>query len=221
MLRKIAVLFSLIMMAAAAYSQSADRHLSSGESQALFRKSTYAHGYMHGYEDGFHNADIDIHMGRTERQVSQIDDFKSCTGYEKAFGDKRFYRDGYQQGFREGYADGISGRDFRAIAGARKAAAGLTLADDGIAERDFDEAFSRGYDSGRKSNVATVGSHAETDFALNMCQSKAPHSKVSNPREYCDAFSRGFSLGFFDAVASLPGAGTQTARKENDQRPPR
>lgn len=219
-LRTIAVLFTLMMMAATVFSQSSDRHLTSGDSQALFKKSTYAHGYMHGYEDGFHNADVDIHMGRGERSVSQIEDFKSCTGYQKEFGDKHFYRDGYRQGFTEGYADGINRRDFRAVAGARKAAVGLTATPGSQTdERDFDEAFSRGYVSGRRADADVVRGNAESDYVLNLCQSKASRSK--NSSEYCDAFARGFSLGVFDAAASSGKAGTQTARKESDQRPPR
>lgn len=209
------------MMAATSFSQSADRHLTSGESQVLFKKSTYAHGYMHGYEDGFHNADLDIHMGRVERPVSQIEDFKSCSGYQKEFGDKRFYRDGYHQGFAEGYADAINRREFRAIAGARKAAVGLTAASDQTAERDFDEAFSRGYASGRKVDADRLRGRAEADYAVNLCQSNASHSKKTNPREYCDAFARGFSLGFFDSTAASENVGMQTARKESDQRPRR
>jgi hypothetical protein len=221
-LRTVFVFFTLTIMAATAFSQATDRHLTSGDSQALFKKSTYAHAYMHGYEDGFHNADVDIHMGRGERSVSQLEDFKACSGYRKEFGDKRFYRDGYRQGFSEGYADGINRRDFRAIAGARKAAVGLTAtANDQGVERDFDEAFSRGYASGRKSDADMVRGHAESDYALNLCQSKASHSKNTNSREYCDAFSRGFSLGFFDATSSSPKTGMQTARKESEQRPPR
>lgn len=207
-------------MAAIAFAQSADRHLTSADSQALFRKSTYAHGYMHGYEDGFHDADIDIHMGRGERAVSQIEDFKACTGYQKGFGDKRFFRDGYRQGFTEGYGDGINRREFRAIAGARKAAEGLTPSTDASVGSDFDEAFSRGYDSGRKVGPDTLRNYAESDYAFSLCESKT-HSKQTKSQEYCDAFSRGFSLGAFDASEHFSQPGMQTARKTSDQRPPR
>ena len=216
MLRTFTVFFTLTALAAAAFGESGDRHLNSGETQALFQKSTYAHGYMHGYEDGFHNADIDIHMGRGERAVTQMKDFKDCVGYQKEFGDRRSYRNGYQQGFKEGYADGIDGREFRAIAGARNASTGLTPSADALADRSFDDAFSKGYESGRSADANSLRHQAHSDYALNLCQSKVPQSQAT---KYCDAFVRGFSLGFADAVASIPRSGTHTAQTGSQERP--
>jgi hypothetical protein len=204
----------LLVLIGSAFSQSADRHLNSSQSRVLYTRSAYAHGYMHGYEDGFHNADIDIHMGRGERQISQIKEYRACNGgYRAEFGDHQYFKLGYQQGFREGYADASEGRPFRAVSELRKAADGMdSKAAPAGSARDFDRAFSSGYDNGRQAVLDRPGETADDVYAANICRSKIPSSDAARERDYCDAFARGFSLGLSDGEASRASRHTETAR---------
>jgi hypothetical protein len=200
------------LWAAVVFAESADHHQDDSQSHALYARSAYAHGYLHGYEDGFHNADMDIHMGRGERAVNKIKDYNECHAYRSEFGDGKSFRLGYQQGFQQGYLDGIRGHEFRAIAELRKVAIGLsTTSAPGFKERDFDNAFSQGYYSGRRLGLTSVSSE-ESEPVLQLCENSKPRSS-KHPAEFCDAFRRGFSLGFSDAAADRDLRATETARK--------
>jgi hypothetical protein len=198
------------LCAAVAFCQTpTDRHMND-RSNGLYVKSAYAHGYMHGYEEGFHNGDLDVHMGRGERPLAQVKGSRECAGYRTQFGDKRYFHSGYQQGFREGYADAANGRSFRAVAETRRIAEGMT-GDASLSASEFDAAFSRGYDTGRD-----VGSKATTDqvdesYTTGLCASRLPQSRATN-QTVCDAFSRGFQLGFADGHVNRGPARTETAR---------
>ncbi len=194
-----------------AFAQSVpDRHLQS-PSGALYHKSAYAHGYMHGYEEGFHNGDLDIHMGRGQRVLSQIKAYRECSSYRNEFGDKQYFKLGYQQGFREGYDDAVGGRSFRAISEARRISEGVT-ASGSLRERDFDLAFSKGYDSGRDLGYRTDTDHIDEAYTNRVCASRLPRSEAKNEAAFCDAFSRGFLLGFFDGHSNRAVTPTETAR---------
>ncbi len=208
-------LLFLVLAAICASGQSVDRHLSSDSAHLLYQKSTYAHGYIHGYEDGFHNADIDIHMGRGERPLSVMKDFRdSDGGYRADFGDKQYFRLGYQQGFREGYSDSIRGGQFRAIHQTEKVAEGIRELPSGeLKRKDFDRAFSAGYDAGRDNGANSSANVPDYEHTANVCEARIPRSASGHSGEYCDAFQRGFTLGFGDGQASRIGRRTQTAKK--------
>lgn len=190
-----------------------DRHLTTDGARGLYQRSVYAHGYIHGYEDGFHNADMDVHMGRGERSLNVIKDYKECAGYQRSFGDRRYFQSGYKQGFREGYADSIRGGQFRAIQQSDNAAAGLEQTQDtSLAAKDFDRAFSSGYDSGRDRGLES-DSPSSFEHAANTCNAQVPRSEAGKEREYCDVYMRGFALGFNDGQAGRVQRRTQTATK--------
>ncbi len=202
----------LLLYAATAIAQSNDRHITSDQAHDLYQRSAYAHGYIHGYETGFHNADMDVHMGRGERSPNAIKDFRdSNDGYQHEFGDKQYFRLGYKQGFKEGYSDSIRSRTFRAINETTKIASGFHNADDPRQNQGFDRAFVAGYQSGHESgSTSTRG--LEFDHAASVCQAQAPRESKS-PDSYCDAFMRGFTLGFADGETNKLDRGTQTAKK--------
>jgi hypothetical protein len=208
-------LFLLLFAAISVAGQSFDRHLTSDSAHSLYKKSAYAHGYIHGYEDGFHDADLDIHMGRGERPLSVLKDYRDCNGgYQSNFGDKQYFRLGYKQGFREGYSDAIRGGQFRAINQTAKAAEGISdVSSPELREKDFDRAFSAGYDNGRQNGTNSSVEEPDFEHATNACQSRLPRSEAGQASQYCDAFIRGFSLGFDDGQASRVKRRTQTAKK--------
>jgi hypothetical protein len=194
--------------------QAVDRHLSTDQARPLYKRSAYAHGYIHGYEDGFHYADIDVQMGHGERPLKDQKDYRaSDDGYRHEFGDKHYFSAGYRQGFEEGYSDSISGRTFRAIGAMGRAAKGLTDTGNQIKEREFDEAFSRGYVAGHERGISGNLESADFDDAASLCQSQIPRDEAAHRGAFCDAFTRGFSLGFADAQASNSTRDTQTAQK--------
>lgn len=204
----IACSLTLLLPLAVFCQSSPDWHLTN-PNYALYQRSVYAHGYIHGYEEGFHNGDLDIQMGRGERPLSELKDYRELAGYRKDFGDKGFFKRGYQEGFRQGYKDAISGRSFRAIAEIQSISAGMQMAN--LPEHDFDTAFSRGYDTGRQ--VASRGDAPQLSIANKdgICASRLPQSEMKNQPAFCDAFSRGFLLGFSDGHIGRPD-GTETAR---------
>lgn len=205
-----ALLLVLLPLGSAFCQSSPDRHVTS-PSRALYLQSAYAHGYMHGYEEGFHGGDLDIHMGRGERPLSQVKGYRECVGYRNEFGDKKFFKLGYEQGFREGYEDAVSGRSFRAIAVTRRISQGVPESG-GLPERDFDAAFSRGYDTGRDAGTASDTDQFEDVYTDKLCQSRLPRSEIKNESAFCDAFARGFLLGFSDGHVNRVATGTETAR---------
>ncbi len=205
--------FLLLFSAACALAQSTDRHLTSDQAHDLYMHSAYAHGYIHGYESGFHNADMDIHMGRGQRPLKAVKDSQGPKdGYQTEFGDKEYFKEGYKQGFKAGYADSINSRSFRAIDQTSKIASGFGPADSALKGKDFDRAFVAGYESGLTSG-ANSNENSQFERAGATCQSEAPHRKGARSDVYCDAFMRGFTLGFGDGRAGTLNRSTQTAKK--------
>ncbi len=169
-------------------------------SRALFARSAFLHGYMHGYEQGFHAADLDLHMGRS-RDPEKLDDFRHVAGYEGQFGDKGSFSTGYYQGFRVGYGDGISLRPFRALAEVRAAGQGLPDAREAKPEKTFDEGIVAGY----KSGILQGRQDASSGGARRKVPAPCQASRSSN--EYCDAYRRGYGLGYGDGyVGQAPAA---------------
>ena len=96
-------------------SAAGERHTSVDPGSALYQRSTFAHGFIHGYEQGYHIADLDYHVGRTDRKLNDIREYRDAfSGYQSSFGDRNTFRQGYREGFSQGYDDSIHSRNFRA-----------------------------------------------------------------------------------------------------------
>ncbi|MEO6119797.1 MAG: hypothetical protein ABIP12_03835 [Terriglobales bacterium] len=90
-----------------------DFHLREDQARKLYSASAFAHGHRHGYEEGFRTADLEIHVGRQERELREKDIPKA--DYQKGFGDKKFFQQGFAHGFKAGYKDSYSNRSFRLV----------------------------------------------------------------------------------------------------------
>src|SRR6185312_11301980 len=124
-----------------------ERHLQPTSVGALFLDSAFAHGYRHGYDQGFHAADIDIHMGRLAQAITKRDLRLSRREYNSSFGNRTHFEQGYQAGFFAGYDDAFAGRDYRASERAKFAASGLLDALPPSRRQYFDDGFASGYAS--------------------------------------------------------------------------
>jgi hypothetical protein len=190
-----------------ALAQDSDRHLAEYPADWLCNQSAYMHGYIHGYENGFRVGDLDIHLGHTPRAVSEIREFHHASGYRSGFGDQSYFHLGYQQGFRAAYEDALRGIPFRGISQLQQASKGQTLA---ARRKDFDRAISAGYDAGYTAALreAPPVTNARYD---GRCQSS--HKGAA----YCDAYGRGFLVGYSDGSVNQHSHLTETAQAGNSR----
>ncbi len=202
-----ALVVLLVLAGGRAQAQTEDWHVQSGE---LFAKSAFAHGYMHGYEEGFHNGDTDVQMGREFRDVKGQVQYKKPVGYRAQFGDKSEFDAGYRSGFLVGYTDCFSGRNFRAIQLLKENVLlpGQTLAFD----RNFDQAFRKGYENGQRQGLADGRNVDFTKSDPATCQIHVGHEGVTP--EYCTAYEEGYRLGYSDGFANQRGSAEIFARNK-------
>jgi hypothetical protein len=114
-----------------------DVHLSTDSGSNLYAASAFAHGLRHGYEEGFHDADRDLHLSAFSLDEMVIPKPKKVMGYQPEFGPKDSFRKGYELGYRLGYADSLKGIAFRMHAPAVNVVA--------APDRDFDRGVQYGY----------------------------------------------------------------------------
>jgi flagellar biosynthesis/type III secretory pathway protein FliH len=180
--------------------QSHDWHLLSRD---LFVKSTFAHGYIHGYEEGFHNGDLDMQMGRNFRDVKCHEKFKKPTGFKDGFGPKGIYEDGYRKGYLVGYVDSFEGRNFRAIALLRESVEPGPNRSVSQVDREYDSAFRQGYDAGQTKGLQDGRSTVIEAAGSVSCQESLARGGTGEPRtDYCEAYRNGYQLGYSDGFAN-------------------
>jgi hypothetical protein len=163
----------------------------------LLTRSAFAHGYLHGYEEGFHAADQDIHTGHTYMLV-RAPERKMRTAYKRQFGDRELYLAGFREGARAGYDDSISGRAFRAIGELRTASASLNPSPH---DHSFDRAFADGYFAGRSFGRSDAQPLTDFNFVGAICRAS---KRAPNGADYCDAYARGYRVGYGDGRTSSP-----------------
>ena len=167
-----------------------ETHLQPTSMGALFLDSAFAHGYRHGYDQGFHLADLDVHMGRLAQQLTKRESRQASREFNSSFGNKSRFEQGYQAGLSAGYDDGFAGREYQASERAKLAASGLADALPPSRRQYFDEGFAGGYASARAQSVLSKA--MSLDYLEQYCQEKLLDT---HPPEYCSGFSRGFIFG--------------------------
>lgn len=194
---RIALILAFALAAVAAMAQPPDRHLTN----ELFVQSAFAHGYMHGYEEGFHSGDLDLQLGRRFRDVKEFKEYKKVTGYQKQYGARQLFEQGYRNGFKVAYADSYRGRSFRAVLLERQAAPLAATA----ANQAFDSAFQQGYIKGQTQGLADGRASSVPSDTLAKCTGPARYAKggeSDTPAQYCNAFDSGYRLGYGDGFAN-------------------
>ena len=193
--------FMVSLLAPAAIAQRTDRHVFSDDAQSLYRRSAFAHGYIHGYEEGFHCANLDWHMGRSRRDighelhVAKVDRRRIL--YQESYGDKKTFMKGYEQGYQEAYNDVFDGKPFRAVNEARAAAAGLS--GPGSPDRNFDDGFVAGITAAHGGQTMLV---RDVNTTNEWCIQNVQNAKG----DYCNGYARGVIF----ASGATPSLATQT-----------
>jgi hypothetical protein len=176
----------LLLVVFAGAQRAADHHVSADPAQRLFRLSPFAHGYIHGYESGFGMGDEDVQMGRGEQKIRKTREYREADrGYERAFGERESFRNGFREGLTVGYHDAVSGGEFRALAELRRLATGLEndlVA--GAADAPYDRGFFAGYRAARAEDA-------------DECKG-APGTAEDR---FCSGFLDGYELGESDSGA--------------------
>ena len=169
-----------------------ERHLHDSPSADLFTRSSFAHGYIHGYEEGFHAGDLDVQLGRDARDPASLAAFKKLDCYQKEFGPRDPFKAGFEDGFRAGYSDAVRLRPFSAVANLKQSAQGLTEAKKELVP--FDDGFREGYKAGRQQGASDGRDAAANNPIVPPC--------LGLPDEYCEGFHRAFVLGYADGYAN-------------------
>jgi hypothetical protein len=179
-----------------------DFHLREDQGRRLYSISAFAHGHRHGYEEGYRTADLEIHVGRQQRELRDKDIPKA--DYAKGFGDKKFFRQGYAQGFKAGYKDSYSNRNFRLVQWSEQIPpfdwmSELPEADRGRelnakVRAQFEDGMAQGYASGAKAEVTDADAKAVASYAARSCGDRPG----ARPEGFCEGFTQGFLLGVND-----------------------
>jgi hypothetical protein len=187
-------LFLLLSTSLVTVAQEKDAHYLTPRIAPTARRSTFIHGYLHGYEEGFHNADFDLHMGRVARGDYAPE--AKPGGYRKQFGPKRMFESGFREGFRVGYADAAAGRSFRAIQNVEAASESDTATD--VREMlSFDEGIRQGYIAGQHQGLSDARGQHESKPSP-MCPVKSDATK----QEFCVAYASGYGMGYSDGYVN-------------------
>ena len=198
------VLLIALGLAAGAMAQadanSFDQHVNEDRAGPLYRRSVFAHGYIHGYEDGFREGDIDFQTGHDPRDVKRLKEFRSADGgYRRTFGNRDQFRAAYRRGLATGYTDALAGREFRGVAAARRAADGLADRPDVSSDNTFDHGFRQGYEAGQARGQSAIRDHVSYNSAPSACTpNPGSPPPPGQPQDFCDGYTRGYLMGYDD-----------------------
>jgi hypothetical protein len=204
------LLISVLGLTAFATAQT-DVHLADSPAKELFHRSSWAHGYIHGYEAGFHTGNIDLHMARVVRDPHTAKEYKKAgKAYQSGFGNKVEFTKGYGSGFEVGYLDGYFGKEFRAASMANRL---VSLVDDApqlteAQSQHLDAQLDTGYAQGRRLGLDDARARQGFNEAKAQCPATA------NTQQACGAFQVGFRWGYSDGYSNQrPDITTQRASK--------
>ncbi|HEX8925866.1 MAG TPA: hypothetical protein VF786_08750 [Terriglobales bacterium] len=183
-----ALAFAVLIFAAGALAAQADYHLTDDSAHSVYQHSSWAHGYVHGYQMGFHEGTIDYHMAHIRRDPRKIKSGHHPNEfYRDEFGDRRVFDSGFKEGFKVGYSDAFAGRDYRASNEMDK----LAEESQTSAETHLDPVLGEGYTAGQRSGLDD-GRKA----AAYMPQKAQCPLHYAPPQ--CAGFRLGFQLGYSD-----------------------
>ena len=166
----------------------------------------WQHGYEHAYRDG-------SDQGRQDRERRMSYNLRDSSywgqrGYERAFGDRNQYLDGYRQGYQAGYDEafyGVSGQ-YGQIYGRPQAGQRVPAANDPYADRQHsgtDMAFDAGYREGitlgqqdRGRNSRSNYQNSPTYRSGDMGYRSSYGDRESYRVQFRDGVQRGYEDGY-------------------------
>lgn len=187
--RTVFLALSLVTPVFMAAQSSPDVHVTMDSARELYQSSSWAHGYVHGYEKGFHLGDLDLQLAKPARNPEKDETAKVRMRGE--YGDRKSFSKGYKQGLLVGYADAYSGREFRAFRELRKLARefepAVTSSNDDESNRAIDEGYKKGLAAG------LYDGRTGRKFA-----SRANVDTCNRNSNYCAFHDGGVQLGYAD-----------------------
>ena len=174
-----------------------DAHLGQDPAQRLYSTSSFAHGYLHGYEQGYHYGDLDLQLSHGPQNMKAIHAYNAGgRQFQKTFGDKASFVQGYESGFRVGYSDALGGSEFRAVLNMRELAHELPQVPPEETQI-LNEAITRGYTDGVKSGLNDGRTSADYRPDGSDCE-LALRFKEPPSKSFCSIYSLGYRLGYSD-----------------------
>ncbi len=190
-----ALLSFLVILSLFSFAQ--DSHTTDGPAKNLMQRSSWAHGYMHGYEAGFHSGNLDLHMTRTIRDPRSVKDYHHAGKcYRPKFGTREGFENGYSAGFEVGYLDGAMGKEFRAAKLAQGFSEELNSIADSAPSNRVDVMIQSGYQAGRHGGL----SDARERHNFNPNKSGCP-DELKNGAS-CPAYLIGYHWGYSDGFSN-------------------
>lgn len=181
------VLSALTFLAGTVAAQ-ADYHLTDDSAHALYQHSSWAHGYVHGYQLGFHEGTIDYHMAHLRRDPRKIKSGNHPKNYyRQEYGDRQLFDHGFKAGFNVGYSDAFAGRDYRAAHEMDRLATAAPVS----SGSQLDPVLGEGYTAGQR-----IGLSDGRRAAPFMPQKEQCPLHYSPPQ--CSGYRLGFQLGYSD-----------------------
>jgi hypothetical protein len=166
------------------------------------------HGYEHAYRDGADQARQDREAKRPYSWRNN--DYWAARGYERAFGDRNEYMEGYREGYQAGYDDGYYGLQQRygQIYG-RPQAAGRVPNPDPYANRAYsstDMAFDAGYREGVTLGQQDRARNTRSNYRNNSAYRDGDlgyRSSYGDRNTYRTQFRDGVDRGYEDGYGRL------------------
>ena len=173
------------------------------------------HGYEHGYREGGDQGRQD-----RERQMSynlRDSDYWGQRGYERAFGDRDEYLDGYRQGYQAGYDEafyGLAGQ-YGELYGRPQAGDRVAPLDDVYADRPYsstDMAFDAGYREGVTLGQQDRARNTRSNYRNNNSYKNGDlgyRASYGDRNSYRLQFRDGIERGYEDGYGRVQGYNNQ------------
>ena len=133
--------------------------------------------------------------------------------YERAFGDRNQYMDGYREGYKAGYDDGFAGRDgqYSQLYARPQAGVRVSPRDDPYADRPYsstDMAFDAGYREGITIGQQDRGRNSRSNYRNSSTYKNADlgyRSTYGDKRQYQTQYRDGIERGYEDGFGRSQG----------------
>ena len=196
----------LCVSGASAQSSHLESHFATASLGPICYSSAFVHGYLHGYEEGFHLANLRLYAPGYVFNPPSVKN-QDEKAYRSEFGDKKFFRTGYRYGLGSGYADGIAGRNFRAVELIRDSFTDSLDPGTPRGDKAADRGLSLGYFAGRQRGLRD----GRLQKPFHPDPAACGQQGASAEPGFCLGVQQGYRMGYTDGYHNqyeTPGAQT-------------